>query len=98
MDRWRTRRPDRQARPREHAASYAYSGSKRELFDRVVTDEVVRFHHDVQLDPDDVPAFAGVTFDSSPTTRRSSGSARGIHSSRRRRTSRSRLIPFAMPR
>jgi AcrR family transcriptional regulator len=42
---------------------YAYFGSKQELFDRVVTDQVARFHHDVQLDPDDVPAFAGATFD-----------------------------------
>jgi AcrR family transcriptional regulator len=42
---------------------YAYFGSKHELFDRVVTDQVARFHDDVQLDPDDVPAFAGATFD-----------------------------------
>jgi AcrR family transcriptional regulator len=42
---------------------YAYFGSKQELFDQVVTDQVARFLHDVQLDPGDIPAFAGATFD-----------------------------------
>jgi AcrR family transcriptional regulator len=42
---------------------YAYFGSKQELFDQVVTDQVASFHHDVRLDPDDVPGFAGATFD-----------------------------------
>jgi AcrR family transcriptional regulator len=42
---------------------YAYFGSKQELFDRVVTDQVARFHGDVRLDPDDIPAFAGAAFD-----------------------------------
>ncbi|MCW2978042.1 MAG: transcriptional regulator [Actinomycetia bacterium] len=42
---------------------YAYFGSKQALFDRVVTDQVARFHHEVHLDPEDVPAFAGAAFD-----------------------------------
>jgi AcrR family transcriptional regulator len=42
---------------------YAYFGSKQELFDRVATDQVARFHHDVHLDPEDIPAFAGAAFD-----------------------------------
>jgi len=42
---------------------YAYFGSKQELFDRVITDQVTRFHNEVHLDPNDVPAFAGAAFD-----------------------------------
>ncbi len=42
---------------------YAYFGSKQELFDRVITDQVRRFHEEVHLDPNDIPAFAGAAFD-----------------------------------
>ena len=42
---------------------YAYYGGKQELFDQVVTDQVARFHENVQLDAADVPAFAGAAFD-----------------------------------
>ena len=42
---------------------YAYYGGKQELFDQVVTDQVARFHESVQLDPADVPGFAGAAFD-----------------------------------
>src|SRR5258707_1105560 len=42
---------------------YAYFGSKQELFDQVIGDQVTRFHEEVHLDPADVPAFAGAAFD-----------------------------------
>ena len=42
---------------------YAYFGSKQKLFDRVITDQVTRFHEEVHLDPNDIPAFAGDAFD-----------------------------------
>jgi len=42
---------------------YAYFGSKQALFDEVITDQVSRFHEEVHLDPDDIPAFAGAAFD-----------------------------------
>jgi AcrR family transcriptional regulator len=42
---------------------YAHFGSKQELFDRVISDQVARFHEEVHLDPNDVPAFAGEAFD-----------------------------------
>jgi AcrR family transcriptional regulator len=42
---------------------YAYFGCKQELFDQVVTDHVARFLRDVPLDPEDVPGYAGATFD-----------------------------------
>ncbi len=42
---------------------YAYFGSKQELFDQVIGDQVTRFHDEVHLDPADVPAFAGAAFD-----------------------------------
>src|SRR5258708_32493917 len=42
---------------------YACFGSKQELFDEVIGDQVTRFHEEGHLDPADVPAFAGAAFD-----------------------------------
>ena len=42
---------------------YAYFGSKQDLFDQVIGDQVTRFHEEVHLDPGDIPAFAGAAFD-----------------------------------
>jgi AcrR family transcriptional regulator len=42
---------------------YAYFGSKRALFEAVVTEHVARFIHDVPFDASDLPAWAGRLFD-----------------------------------
>src|SRR2546421_4688397 len=45
------------------ALIYAYFGSKQNLFDEVVTDQVARFDREVPFDPADLPAYAGAAYD-----------------------------------
>jgi AcrR family transcriptional regulator len=42
---------------------YAYFGSKRELFEGVVSEHVARFIHEVPFDADDMPTWAGRMYD-----------------------------------
>jgi AcrR family transcriptional regulator len=42
---------------------YAYFGGKQDLFDQVVTGQVVRFLREVHFDPDRLPEFAGEAYD-----------------------------------
>src|SRR5437899_3102307 len=42
---------------------YAYFGSKRELFEAVVSAHVCRFIEEVPFDAADLPAYAGAAFD-----------------------------------
>lgn len=45
------------------ALIYAYFGSKQNLFDEVVTDQVGRFDREVPFDPEDLPGHAGAAYD-----------------------------------
>jgi len=42
---------------------YAYFGSKRELFEEVVSEHVRRFHDQVPFDPEQLPEYAAAAFD-----------------------------------
>ena len=42
---------------------YAYFGSKQELFDAAVVDQLTRFHTDVPFDPEYLPEFAVAVYD-----------------------------------
>jgi AcrR family transcriptional regulator len=42
---------------------YAYFGSKQELFDAAVVDQLMRLHRDVPFDPERLPEFAVAVYD-----------------------------------
>jgi AcrR family transcriptional regulator len=42
---------------------YAYFGNKQELFERVLAEEVFRFHQEVHFDAERLPDFAGEAYD-----------------------------------
>jgi AcrR family transcriptional regulator len=42
---------------------YVYFGSKQELFDAVVTEQVARYQQEVHFDADDLPEYAGAAYD-----------------------------------